>query len=76
MRDEVRTTPWPPLPLAAWQDTHATLHRWLQIVGKTRLALAPPSNHWWHVPLYLSARGLTTSGSASAPGTRLCRGLV
>jgi hypothetical protein len=52
---------WPSLPLAEWQPTHDTLHRWLQIVGKTRLALAPMQNHWWHVPLYVSARGLTTS---------------
>ncbi|HEX9126133.1 MAG TPA: DUF5996 family protein [Methylomirabilota bacterium] len=52
---------WPSLPLAEWQATHDTLHMWLQIVGKTRLALAPKQNHWWHVPLYVSARGLTTS---------------
>lgn len=51
---------WPGLPLAEWQATHDTLHMWLQIVGKTRLALAPTQNHWWHVPLYVSARGLTT----------------
>jgi Family of unknown function (DUF5996) len=52
---------WPRLPLAEWQDTQATLHRWLQMVGKTRLSLAPPVNHWWHVTLYLTSRGLTTS---------------
>lgn len=52
---------WPSLPLAEWQDTHDTLHMWLQIVGKTRLAFAPKQNHWWHVPLYVSPRGLTTS---------------
>src|SRR6267142_5828781 len=52
---------WPSLPLAEWQDTHDTLHMWMQIVGKTRLALAPRENHWWHVPLYVSARGLVTS---------------
>jgi uncharacterized protein DUF5996 len=51
---------WPSLPLAEWQDTHDTLHMWLQIVGKSRLALAPRENHWWHVPLYVGARGLTT----------------
>jgi hypothetical protein len=55
------TLTWPKLSLEEWQDTYATLHRWLQIVGKTRLALAPMENHWWQVPLYLSARGLTTS---------------
>src|ERR1700682_2615667 len=52
---------WPSLELARWQETCATLHLLTQIVGKTRLALAPPQNHWWHVPLYVSARGLTTS---------------
>jgi len=52
---------WPRLSLAEWQETHDTLHMWLQIVGKTRLALAPSENHWWHVPLYVTARGLTTS---------------
>jgi hypothetical protein len=52
---------WPALPLASWNDTRDTLHMWTQIVGKTRLALAPMVNHWWHIPLYVSARGLTTS---------------
>lgn len=52
---------WPELPLDAWQDTYATLHMWTQIVGKVRLALSPRVNHWWEVPLYVSARGLTTS---------------
>lgn len=52
---------WPELPLAAWQDTYATLHMWTQIVGKVRLALSPRINHWWEVALYVSARGLTTS---------------
>lgn len=49
------------LPLAEWRDTHDTLHMWLQIVGKTRLALMPMENHWWHVALYVTARGLTTT---------------
>jgi hypothetical protein len=52
---------WPSLPLAEWQATHDTLHMWMQMVGKTRLVLAPSQNHWWHVPLYVSARGLTTT---------------
>ena len=52
---------WPELPLDAWQDTYATLHMWTQIVGKVRLVLSPRVNHWWEVPLYVSARGLTTS---------------
>jgi hypothetical protein len=52
---------WPELPLDAWQDTCATLHMWTQVVGKVRLALSPRVNHWWEVPLYVNARGLTTS---------------
>src|SRR6266568_8215892 len=53
---------WPVLPhLEAWQDTRDTVHMWTQIVGKVRLALDPMINHWWQVPLYVSARGLTTS---------------
>ena len=49
------------MPLDAWQDTRDTLHMWTQIVGKVRLALSPLINHWWEVPLYISACGLTTS---------------
>src|SRR5690349_740852 len=60
---------WPGLPVASWQDTYTTLHRWTQVVGKIRLALAPHVNHWWQVPLYVTARGLTTS--AMPYGTRL-----
>jgi hypothetical protein len=52
---------WPELPYPAWQDTCSTLHLWTQVVGKIRLALTPWLNHSWHVPLYVSARGLTTS---------------
>jgi hypothetical protein len=52
---------WPPLPLAEWRDTYDTLQLWTQIVGKVRLMLSPPVNHWWQVTLYLTARGLTTS---------------
>src|SRR5687768_6938053 len=52
---------WPPLPLAEWQPTYATLHLWLQIVGKIRIATTPPINHTWNSALYLTARGLTTS---------------
>lgn len=52
---------WPSLPLDSWKDTYATLHMWTQIVGKVRLALTPLVNHWWNVPLYVTARGLTTS---------------
>jgi hypothetical protein len=60
---------WPELPLAAWQDTYATLHRWTQIVGKTRLAFAPMQNHWWQVTLYVTARGLGTSPMPAGDGT-------
>jgi len=49
------------LPLDSWKDTYATLHMWTQIVGKVRLRLTPLVNHWWKVPLYVNARGLTTS---------------
>jgi hypothetical protein len=59
---------WPSLPLAAWQDTYQTLHMWTQIVGKVRLALSPPLNHWWATALYVTPRGLTTS--AIPYGTR------
>jgi hypothetical protein len=52
---------WPELPWQDWEPTISTLHRWVQIVGKVRLAQAPPLNHWWQVPLYVTARGLTTS---------------
>lgn len=52
---------WPELPWTAWSDTANTLHMWTQIVGKTRLALTPLQNHWWNVPLYVTARGLGTS---------------
>jgi len=54
-------TPWPELDWPAWSATADTLHMWTQIVGKTRLTLTPLQNHWWNVPLYVSARGLTTS---------------
>jgi len=52
---------WPALPLEAWKDTYATLHRWFQIVGKIRLARTPWINHSWHVTLYVTSRGLTTA---------------
>ena len=52
---------WPELEWAAWAATANGLHMATQIVGKTRLWLTPLQNHWWNVPLYVSARGLTTS---------------
>ncbi|MFC4030039.1 DUF5996 family protein [Streptomyces polygonati] len=60
---------WPAAPLDEWTATRETLHRWTQIVGKIRLARAPMVNHWWQVPLYVSARGLTTSAVPYGEGT-------
>lgn len=51
-------TPWPALPLDAWRDTCETFHRWTQIVGKLQLALTTQQNHWWNVPLKITARGI------------------
>jgi hypothetical protein len=58
---------WPALPLAGWRDTCQTLHMYTQVVGKVRLAVTPRVNQWWNVPLYLTARGLTT-GPMPQPG--------
>jgi hypothetical protein len=58
---EPTTTLWPELPYTAWRDTRDTLQLWTQIVGKIRLAQTPWLNHGWHVTLYVTARGLTTS---------------
>ena len=52
---------WPELEWSEWAATADTLHMWTQMVGKTRLCADPLQNHWWNVPLYVSARGLTTS---------------
>jgi hypothetical protein len=57
----MNTTLWPALPLSEWKDTYETLHRWMQIVGKIRLMLSPPMNHWWNTTMYVTPRGLTTS---------------
>jgi len=59
--DGASLEPWPSLPLVAWAETCATLHLWTQIVGKVRLVQSPWVNHAWHVTLYVTARGLTTS---------------
>ena len=56
-----RQQAWPALPLREWEPTYHNLHMWAQIVGKVRLELTPNSNHWWNVPFYVNARGLTTS---------------
>jgi len=55
------TADWPELPFGDWSETAATLHMWTQIVGKIRLTQTPWTNHSWHVPLYVNARGLGTS---------------
>ena len=52
---------WPELPWRAWGDSLETLHMWTQIIGKLRMAATPPSSHWWHAPLSMTPRGLTTS---------------
>ena len=59
--DALSAEEWPALLLEEWKDTYATLHMWTQVIGKVRLALTPLVNHWWNVPLYVTARGLTTS---------------
>jgi hypothetical protein len=58
---------FPPMPLEAWVDSKETLHRLLQIVGKVRLASAPPRNHWWNVPFHLTGRGITTRPMGTDP---------
>jgi len=55
------TPPWPAIPVADWIDTRDTFHLYTQVVGKIRMANTPTVNHWWNVPLYVTARGLTTS---------------
>jgi len=62
---------WPELAWEQWRDTAETLHMCTQIVGKTRLALTPLQNHWWNVPFYLTARGLTTSAVPIPAGALL-----
>jgi len=61
---EMAKAAWPSLMWGEWAATADTLHMWTQIVGKTRLALTPLQNHWWNVPLYVTARGLGTSAMA------------
>ena len=61
MPNDQQSITWPSLPLKQWKDTCATLHMWTQIVGKIRAEFTPLVNHWWNVPLYVNARGLTTS---------------
>src|SRR6202047_2500035 len=61
--------PWPELSTAAWRETYATLHLWTQIAGKIRLVRSPWLNHSWHVALYVTPRGLTTSPIPDATRT-------
>src|SRR5881628_3634476 len=61
LSDTDRNQFWPALAFSQWQATAETVHMWTQIVGKIRLALTPWINHSWHVTLYLTSRGLTTS---------------
>ena len=60
---------WPELHLANWAATRDTLHMWAQIVGHVRMVMTPPVNHWWHVALYVTSRGLTTSPIPYPRGT-------
>ena len=62
---------WPVLEWEQWKDTAQTLHMYMQIAGKTRLALTPIQNHWWNVPFYITARGLSTSAMPVAKGQLL-----
>jgi len=59
---------WPALPLNEWRDTYRTLHLWTQIIGKIRMTLSAPLNHWWHVSFYVNSRGLTTGAVPYGPG--------
>jgi hypothetical protein len=59
--------PWPTVPWRDWGETLATVHIWTQIVVKVRMAKSPAMNHWWHVALYVSARGLTTGPMPHGP---------
>ncbi len=59
----------PELPLEGWEATKVTLHLWVQIVGKVRMTSSPPRNHWWHAPLYVDVRGLTTRPLHTPGGT-------
>jgi hypothetical protein len=69
MSHTIGTTQLKPLPLESWEATKDTLHLWVQIVGKVRMASTAPRNHWWHVPLYVDVRGLTTRRMHAADGT-------
>ena len=59
---------FPPMPLASWQDTKQTLHRFCQVIGKIRLAASSRRNHWWNVPFHLTGRGITTRPMGQVDG--------
>lgn len=59
---------WPHLPVGSWAQTRDTFTLWLQVIGKVRIARTPLLSHWWNAPLYLTARGLTTSLMPDRPG--------
>jgi hypothetical protein len=63
------TDAWPEIPLDGWDDTYQTLQLWTQMPGKTRLALSPAQNHYWHVALYVTSRGIGTSPIPCGPRT-------
>jgi hypothetical protein len=58
---DIQASRWPLLRYEEWKDTQSTLHLWTQIAGKVRLVQTPWTNHSWHVALYVTSRGLTTS---------------
>ena len=72
--NDVAQVAWPELPLAARRDTCETLHLWTQVVGKIRYTRSPWLNHSWHVTLYVTTRGLTTSPIPD--GTRIFQDVV
>ena len=65
--EHLMATTLPPLPLDNWEDTKETLHRYCQIAGKVRMELSPFRNHWWHVTLYVTTRGLSTGPIPHSP---------
>jgi Family of unknown function (DUF5996) len=69
MSNAASPAPWPELPLAGWRETCETLHLWTQIIGKIRYVRSPWLNHSWHVALYVTSRGLTTSPIPDGPKT-------
>src|ERR1700679_4250897 len=71
MSETVEDRRWRALSWDAWSATADTLHMFMQIIGKTRLALTPLQNHWWNVPLYVTARGLGTSAMPLPDGGHL-----